>query len=506
MRRVGATKLVVAVAAVAAVLAAGQPPAGARADRTGATGSITEYTLPAGAGSESTITYGPDGRLWFPELFHDQVGTITTKGVIVNYPIASGSSVYTATPGADGNIWLAEHDSKKIGVMSTSGTILNEYPFASSAPYGITAGPDGDLWWTDEFAGTGKIGQTTTSGSTVEFANPVDFPRDITPGPDGNLWFTATKNTISKITPGGVITHYTIPTSSGFPWGITAGPDGALWFTEQAGNKIGRVTTSGSFTEYTIPTPNASAEGITAGTDGNVWFTEAGGNKIGEITPSGTITEFNVPTSSADPVDITVGPDGNLWFVEGAHRAGKVQDAAANTSYVLSTPSGFVNKTINLKKQGQTVKWTFLGPTNRSATDSSGMGLFDSGSLGPVSFFSFKFTAAGSYAYKDSLHPSAKGTVKVPIVAASAGGGTEAAVTWASAAPPAGYVFDVQVEQPGSQTFVDWKTSQTSTNAVFGPSDPLYIGAGTYAFRARLRKSSNGKASGYSTAASVGLS
>jgi hypothetical protein len=183
-----------------------------------------------------------------------------------------------------------------------------------------------------------------------------------------------------------------------------------------------------------------------------------------------------------------------------------VQDAAANTSYVLATPSGFVNKTINLKKQGQTVKWTFLGPTNRRATDSSGMGLFDSGSLGPVSFFSFKFTAAGSYAYKDSLHPSAKGTVKVPIVAASAGGGTEAAVTWASAAPPSGYVLDVQVEQPGSQTFVDWKTSQTSTNAVFGPSDPLYIGAGTYAFRARLRKSSNGKASGYSTAASVGLS
>ena len=191
MRRFGATKLVVAFAAVAAVLAAGQPPAGARADRIGATGSITEYNLPAGAGTESTITYGPDGRLWFPELFHDQVGTITTKGVIVNYPIASGSSVYTATPGADGNIWLAEHDSKKIGVMSTSGVIQHEYPFASSAPYGITAGSDGDLWWTDEFAGTGKIGQTTTSGSTVEFSNPVDVPRDITPGPDGNLWFTA---------------------------------------------------------------------------------------------------------------------------------------------------------------------------------------------------------------------------------------------------------------------------------------------------------------------------
>jgi streptogramin lyase len=505
MGRIGAIKLVVAVAAVAAVLAAGQTPAGARADRTGATGSITEYNLPAGAGTETTITYGPDGRLWFPELFHDQVGTITTKGVIVNYPIASGSSVYTATPGADGNIWLAEHDSKKLGVMNTAGTILHEYPFASSAPYGITAGPDGNLWWTDEFAGTGKIGQTTTAGITVEFTNPVGFPRDITPGPDGNLWFTADKETISKVTPSGVITHYTIPTSSGYPSGITAGPDGALWFTERAGNNIGRVTTSGTFTEYPIPTPNSSPLGITAGTDGNLWFTEGGGNKIGEITPSGTITEFDVPSPSGDPVDITPGPDGNLWFVEGAHRAGKVQDTAANTSYVLAIASGFVNKTVTLKKQGQTVKWTFLGPTNRSATDSSGMGLFDSGSHSPVSYFSFKFTAAGSYAYKDSLHPSTKGTVRVPIVVQSAGGGTQAAVTWASAAPPSGDVYDVQVEQPSSGTFVDWKTGQTATNGTFGPGDPLYVGAGVYGFRARVRKSSNGKAVGYSTAASITL-
>jgi streptogramin lyase len=425
--------------------------------------------------------------------------------VIVNYPIASGSGVYTVSPGPDGNVWLAEHDAKKLGVMNASGTVLHEYPFASSAPYGITAGPDGDLWWTDEFAGTGKIGQTTTSGSTVEYTNPVDVPRDVTPGPDGNLWFTADKNTVSKITPSGSVTHYTIPTSNGYPWGITAGPDGALWFTEQTGNKIGRVTTSGTFTEYTIPTSNASAQGITAGTDGNLWFVEEGGNKIGEITPSGTITEFDVPSQNGDPVDITAGPDGNLWFVEGAHRVGKVQDASTNTSYVLATTSGFVNKTIALKKQGQTVKWTFLGPTNRSATDATGMGLFDSGSHGPVSYFSFAYIAAGSYPYKDSLHPSAKGTVKVPILASSAGGGTEAAVTWASAAAPAGDVFDVQVEQPGSQTFVDWKTSQSATKAMFGPSDPLYIGTGSYAFRARLRKSSNGKASGYSSSASVAL-
>src|SRR5205814_1712179 len=150
------------------------------------------------------------------------------------------------------------------GMVAMPALLVTIAPWTFRAtPFGlfaaITAGPDGDLWWTDEFAETGKIGQTTTSGSTVEFPNPVDVPRDITPGPDGNLWFTADRNTISKITPSGVISHYTIPTANAYPWGITAGPDGALWFTEEAGNNVGRVTTSGSFTEYTIPTANASA-------------------------------------------------------------------------------------------------------------------------------------------------------------------------------------------------------------------------------------------------------
>jgi len=52
----------------------------------------------------------------------------------------------------------------------------------------------------------------------------------------------------------GVITEYSIPTTSSFPEGITAGPDGSLWFTEYMSNKIGRITTAGIITEYSVPT------------------------------------------------------------------------------------------------------------------------------------------------------------------------------------------------------------------------------------------------------------
>lgn len=52
------------------------------------------------------------------------------------------------------------------------------------------------------------------------------------------------------------------------PAGITAGPDGNLWFTEEAGNKIGRITTGGAITEFPIPSPSSLPVEITPGPDG----------------------------------------------------------------------------------------------------------------------------------------------------------------------------------------------------------------------------------------------
>jgi hypothetical protein len=46
---------------------------------------------------------------------------------------------------------------------------------------------------------------------------------------------------IGRITTGGTVTEYAVPSATSSPWGITAGPDGALWFTETGGNRIGRI-------------------------------------------------------------------------------------------------------------------------------------------------------------------------------------------------------------------------------------------------------------------------
>ena len=84
-------------------------------------------------------------------------------------------------------------------------------------------------------------------------------------------------------------------------------------FSRYSANKIGRITVGGVISEYLIPTALAFPQAITTGPDGALWFTEAHANKIGRITTAGDITEYTVGFT-ATPYEIVVGPDGALWF------------------------------------------------------------------------------------------------------------------------------------------------------------------------------------------------
>ena len=168
---------------------------------------------------------------------------------------------------------------------------------------------------------------------------------------------------------------------------------------------------------------------------------------------------------------------------------------------VVVTSTGFTPK-LATGGQGGTIRWAFQGPGRHDVTDKSGMALFASGGRSPGTAYSFAFQGAGTYAYHCSLHGSRhSGKVRVPVQVSPARGSaaTTFTVTWASADAPSGYVYDVQIKRPGATGYVSWKTRQTARSATFAPDR----GAGTYSFRARLRKTSNGRASGYSPARSV---
>jgi plastocyanin len=159
--------------------------------------------------------------------------------------------------------------------------------------------------------------------------------------------------------------------------------------------------------------------------------------------------------------------------------------------------------TVARSTQGGTVQWNFQGVDPHNATDASGMRLFASGTKTTGSY-SFVFRGAGTYRYVCTLHPEMLGSVKVPLIISPATGSrtTRFTVTWASAVAATGYVYDIQIRRPGATAFVNWKTGQTVRSGYFVPD----AGAGTYAFRARLRKPAAAKASAYSAVKSISVS
>jgi streptogramin lyase len=267
---------------------------------------VTEFPIPTASSVPTGIAAGPDGNLWFTA--GDNIGRITTAGVITEFLAVSGPGI---AAGPDGNLWFTAGDN--IGRITTAG-VITEFPIptAGSDPFGITAGADGNLWFTENFGN--KIGRITTGGIITEFPTPTAVgPRGIAAGPDGNLWFAEFAGRIGQITTTGAITEFPIPTAS-FADGITAGPDGNLWFTED--NKIGRITMAGVITEFPVFPLNNGLTGIAAGLDGNLWFTNWRDDSISQITTEGVVTGVFFVSVPGAPVRIAAGPDGNLWFSE----------------------------------------------------------------------------------------------------------------------------------------------------------------------------------------------
>jgi plastocyanin len=248
--------------------------------------------------------------------------------------------------------------------------------------------------------------------------------------------------------------------------------------------------------------------------------------------PSSTTDTFATFTWSADELDVryTCSLDhvaastcydftktytglavGNHTFnVQAVDYSGNV-GTVASWSWTIELPplpvsvsdTGFAPQTA-ATAQGQTVVWTVdSGTFSHQITDASGMGLFTSPTLTLGQSWSFQFIGAGSYKYKDALHTTLTGTVTVPILAAPSSGTTTTTftLTWASAPPPAGYVFDVQIQRPGSVWKI-WKRDQTVASLTFVPDS----GPGVYSFRAHIKNSSNGKSAVYSAGVAITVS
>jgi virginiamycin B lyase len=293
---------------------------------------VTEFHAGIASGSGAAgIALGPDGNLWFTELFGDRIGRISPHGVVREFSagITPFSRASSMAAGPDGNMWFTEN-AGRIGRITPGGAITEFSAGIPSGarPAGIAAGSDGNVWFTDESAL--RVGRITpagvvtmfTAGITVKAVSAFLAPCSAAKGPNGNVWWLeqdlsmAGIPQIAQITPAGVVTEY--PLTLAIVAGVAPGPDGNVWFTE--GSNIDRITPAGTVTRFAQPVATSIGTGcIALGPDNNLWFTGEFADGVGKSTPSGTITTYSTGfgiTSLSTPVGIAPGSDGNVWFTE----------------------------------------------------------------------------------------------------------------------------------------------------------------------------------------------
>lgn len=136
--------------------------------------------------------------------------------------------------------------------------------------------------------------------------------------------------------------------------------------------------------------------------------------------------------------------------------------------------------------RGETVVFDYVGASQHTATDGTGMDLYDSGPVdgGGASTW-FTYVAAGRYPFVCTMHAGMDGTVQVPLRIEPRSGGVhrDYTVTVASDAASAPSTYDLQVKPPGSGRWRWVEKGFAAATQRFRPGD----GRGTYRFRARMR-------------------
>lgn len=180
---------------------------------------------------------------------------------------------------------------------------------------------------------------------------------------------------------------------------------------------------------------------------------------------------------------------------------------AAKPKTVIAGKGGFGDLTFTPAtvkvKLGGSVNWHFQTGGHTTTDESFGGDLWDTGVEVGGHDFARTFAVAGIYPYECTSHVSfgMTGVVKVPLTLSATTGTTSTSftITWATAALPADFAVDVQRKGPTG----DYATILSHTTTL---SITQKLAAGSYSYRARLVRLSDGDATRYSPAGKITVS
>jgi uncharacterized repeat protein (TIGR01451 family) len=170
---------------------------------------------------------------------------------------SSGSNPHQIVPGPDGALWFTQFGTNQIGRITTTG-LVTEYPIptATSQPIGITVGPDSEIWFA-EYNGN-KIGRTVAPGPVVPVLSVTStHSGNFMPGQMGATYSVTVTNAT-----GAAVTSSTVTVTETLPTGLTlASMAGPGWTCPSGGSTCTRSDALPASTSYPpiVVTANVTA-------------------------------------------------------------------------------------------------------------------------------------------------------------------------------------------------------------------------------------------------------
>jgi virginiamycin B lyase len=188
-------------------------------------GQITEFPLPGSTSSEgwaTSMTIGPEGKIWFTQLYRDAIGYMSLDGQVSTFQLPQYAHPDDIAAGADGSLWFTEHDfPRMIGRITPTGE-THDFPLPGNSPSldKTTAGPDGRIWFAYE---PGTIGRIAPNGGLSLIALPnATQVLNLTVGIEGDVWYTADPG--PPCAPGDIACLNADPTEPGIIGRVEPGP------------------------------------------------------------------------------------------------------------------------------------------------------------------------------------------------------------------------------------------------------------------------------------------
>jgi streptogramin lyase len=250
-------------------------------------GVVTEFPLPSDHSGPDAIIAGPDGNVWFTEI--GKVGKIDPSGNITEFTTPTQTSGFPdITVGSDGALWFVEDDVDQIGRVSTAG-VVTEYPLPQTPannpgfhgiadhPVTIASGADGRLWVLDigENAGIMAVSLDQPLGPALIPTLPMNglaASGPVSAFHDPDAAATAGDFTAAINWGDGTITVGTITAASGGNFFVSG---------------THTYATSGTYSIYTVITDIDASHDLGGGTliTGNSYTTATGGGVGEQGTP-----------------------------------------------------------------------------------------------------------------------------------------------------------------------------------------------------------------------------